>query len=337
MGHKHPGGGIRGFLHRVLTPHSHEMSGRVDPVVETSAEGIRAVKISLVALLLTAALQGFVVVVSGSVALLGDTLHNVADALTAVPLWIAFSVGRRPPTRRYTYGFGRAEDLAGVFIVLTIAFSAIVVLVESIDRLLHPQEVRDLALVFAASAVGFVGNELVALYRIRVGRKIGSAALVADGLHARVDGLTSLAVMAGAAGVAAGYASADAIVGLLIALAILAILKGAARDVYERLMDAVSPELVDAIEKAVGAVDGVEHVDEVRVRWIGHALRAEINLTLDASLTLREGHALAVRAHHVLLHEVPRLSYATVHVSPSHRTGDDPHAEIAHHFAGRRA
>lgn len=334
MGHDHPRGGIRHLLHRFLAPHSHDLSGRVDPAIETSAEGIRAVKISLVALLLTAAAQAVVVLMSGSVALLGDTLHNVADALTAVPLWIAFALGRRPPTRRYTYGFGRAEDLAGVFIVLTIAFSAIIVFVESIDRLLHPQQVRDLGLVFAASVVGFVGNELVALYRIRVGRKIGSAALVADGLHARIDGLTSLAVMLGAAGVAAGYPAADAIVGLLIALAILTILKSAARDVYERLMDAVSPELVDAIERVLRGIEGVENVGEVRVRWIGHALRAEVNLSLDASLTLRDGHALAVHAHHVLLHEIPRLGYATVHTSPSHGAEEDPHAEIAHHFAG---
>lgn len=334
MGHHHRRGSVRHLLHRFVAPHSHDLSGRIDPATEASSEGIRAVKISLVALLATAALQGVVVVMSRSVALLGDTSHNVADALTSVPLWIAFSIGRRPPTRRYTYGFGRAEDLAGIFIVLTIASSAIIVLVKSIDRLLHPQPVHNLGLVFAASVVGFVGNELVALYRIRVGRKIGSAALVADGLHARIDGLTSLAVMLGAAGVAAGFASADAIVGLLITLAILTILKSAGRDVYERLMDAVSPELVDDIERTLRGVEGIQDVDEVRVRWIGHALRAEVNITLDASLTLREGHALAVQAHHLLLHEIPRLSYAMVHTSPSHGGGQDPHTEIAHHFAG---
>lgn len=190
--------------------------------------------------------------------------------MTAVPLAVAFWRGRRPPTRRYTYGYGRAEDLAGGFIVAMIALSSAVAAWEAMQRLAHPQDVHRLAWVGVAGAVGFVGNETVARYRIRVGRKIGSAALLADGLHARTDGFTSLAVVVGAIGVAAGFRLADPIVGLLITAAILVVLKNAARDIYRRLMDAVDPALTDKIESVLASVDGVEGVDQLRVRWVGH-------------------------------------------------------------------
>src|SRR6185437_12503963 len=189
--------GVTGRLRHVLRPHSHDAADTVDAAMEASAEGIRALWVSLAVLGGTALLQAAVVAISGSVALLGDTLHNAADALTAVPLGIAFVVGRRPPTRRYTYGYGRAEDLAGVVIVVVIAASSALAAYEAVTRLLHPQRVSDLAAVAVAALVGFAGNELVARYRIRTGRRIGSAALVADGLHARTDGFTSLAVLVG--------------------------------------------------------------------------------------------------------------------------------------------
>ena len=231
---------------------------------------------------------------TGSVALLADTIHNFSDALTAVPLWIAFVLGRRAATRRYTYGYGRAEDLAGVFIVAMIALSAVVAGYESIRRLLHPQPVANVGVLIAAGLIGFAGNELVAIYRIRVGRRIGSAALVADGLHARTDGFTSLAVVVGALGVLAGFPLADPIVGLLITVAILFVLKGAARDIYRRLMDAVDPSLVDTAETSLRAVPGVVDVDELRLRWIGHRLRAETGITVDD----RFGHRRGTRHRH---------------------------------------
>src|SRR5215213_3080586 len=223
--HRHATG-LKGFLLSVFRPHSHDAADSVDSALESSAEGIRALKISLVALGLTAVAQLVVVLVTGSVALLADTIHNFSDALTAVPLWIAFVLVRRAPTRRYTYGFGRAEDLAGVFIVAMIALSAAVAGYESIRRLIDPQPISNVWVVLAAGILGFIGNEAVAIYRIRVGRKIGSAALVADGLHARTDGFTSLAVAAGAVGVMAGFPLADPIVGLLITIAILFVLRG---------------------------------------------------------------------------------------------------------------
>jgi cation diffusion facilitator family transporter len=315
----------------VFRPHSHDAADSVDPVLEASVEGVRAVKISLVALLVTALAQAVVVVVTGSVALLADTIHNFSDALTAVPLWIAFVVGRRPASRRYTYGYGRAEDLAGVFIVAMIALSAVVAGYESVRRLLEPQPISNLGVLVAAGLIGFAGNELVAVYRIRVGRRIGSAALVADGLHARTDGFTSVAVVVGALGVLTGFPLADPIIGLVITVAILVVLRGAATDIYRRLMDAVDPELVNTAEAGLRAVPGVADVEELRLRWIGHRVRAETGIVVDPALGIVEAHDIATAAKHSLLHGVPRLVDATVHVSPRDTSGHDHHAALAHH------
>lgn len=312
--------------------HSHDAADRVDRALEASADGIRALKWSLVGLGVTAVLQAVVVAFTGSVALLGDTLHNFADALTALPLWFAFTIGRRDRTRRYTYGFGRAEDLAGLAIVGAIVASAVLAGYESVQRLVHPSPVRHLAAVAAAGVVGFVGNEVVARYRIRTGRRIGSAALVADGMHARTDGLTSLAVVAGAIGVGLGFERADAIVGLVITAAIVLVLWSAARDVFRRLMDAVDPALVDQAEDVLRSVDGIESIGDVRIRWIGHRLRCEVEICVGPELSVVEGHAIADRAYHALLHEVPKLASALVHVSPSDDDGVDHHADIAHHL-----
>jgi cation diffusion facilitator family transporter len=248
-----------------------------------------------------------------------------------VPLWVAFVLGRRAATRRYTYGYGRAEDLAGVFIVAMIALSAVVAGYESIRRLVEPQPVDNLGVVLVAGLIGFAGNELVAVHRIRVGRRIGSAALVADGLHARTDGFTSLAVVGAALAVMAGFPLADPIVGLLITVAILVVLRGAAVDIYRRLMDAVDPRLVDTAETAVRAVPGVVAVEELRLRWSGHRVRAEVGIAVDAGLDVVAAHDIATAVQHRLLHDVPRLVAATVHVGPDGRGGDDHHAAIAHH------
>lgn len=316
------------MAHRVrhfFAPHSHEAGGSVDAALEASRDGMRALQVSLAALAATALAQAAVVAASGSVALLGDTLHNVADALTAVPLAIAFLLGRRAPTRRYTYGYGRAEDLAGIAVVLTIAGSAVLAGYESLRRLVDPAPVDHLGAVAAAGVLGFAGNELVARYRIRVGRRIGSAALVADGLHARTDGFTSLAVVVGALGVGLGFDRADPMVGLLITVAILAVLRGAARDVLHRLMDAVDPSLVDAAEHVLSEVDGVQRVGSVRLRWIGHALHAEADLVVDQDLTVGEGHAIAETARQALVTAVPRLTSATIHADPCGHDGIDHH------------
>jgi cation diffusion facilitator family transporter len=304
----------------------------VDDALQASADGIRALKLSLVGLAATAILQLVVVLMSSSVALLADTIHNFGDALTALPLGVAFVLGRRAATRRYTYGFGRAEDLAGVVIIVMIAASAVIAAYEAIDRLMDPRDIDHVGWVIAAGVIGFAGNELVASYRIRVGRRIGSAALVADGLHARTDGLTSLAVVAGAIGSALGWQLADPVVGLVITVAILGIVRHAARDIYRRLMDAVDPSLVDEVEHVLGHVEGIEEIEDVRIRWIGHELHAEIAIVADAALSLADAHAISEDAEHVLLHELPRLTGATIHVNPS---GDGHHDGTAHHRTTR--
>lgn len=267
--------GPRGLVRHVFVPHTHDAADSVDDALEASTQGIRALKVSLVVLLATTVLQGLIVAFSGSVALLADTIHNFSDAMTAVPLWVAFLLGRRAATRRYTYGFHRAEDLAGLFIVFVVALSAVLAAWQSIDRLLHPRPLENLGWVIAAGVVGFAGNEIVAVYRIRVGRRIGSAALVADGVHARTDGFTSLAVVIGGVGALLGFPLADPIVGLLISVMIVALLVGTVRAVGRRLMDGIEPELVERADHALHHVDDVLEVDQLRLRWVGHRLRGD--------------------------------------------------------------
>ncbi|MFF9586900.1 cation diffusion facilitator family transporter [Streptomyces achromogenes] len=332
-GHQHPHPGPLRRLGHLLAPHSHETADKLDPALESSARGMRALWVSLAVLGATALAQAAVVAVSGSVALLGDTVHNAADALTAVPLGIAFVLGRRAATRRFTYGYGRAEDLAGLVIVLTVAASAAFAAWAAVGRLLDPRPVTQVPAVAVAALLGFAGNEWVARYRIRVGREIGSAALVADGLHARTDGFTSLAVLLGAGGTALGWQPADPVVGLAITAAIVLVLRDAAREVFRRVLDAVDPALVDRAERAVRAVEGVREVGELRLRWIGHRLRAELAVVVDAEATLRQAHAIAVEAEHALLHAVPNLTAALVHADPAPTPGGtDPHLALAHHL-----
>ncbi|NUP20555.1 MAG: cation transporter [Streptomyces sp.] len=332
--HAHSPAGLRNRLAHLLKPHSHESADKLDSALESSARGMRALWVSLAVLGVTALAQAVVVVVSGSVALLGDTVHNTADALTAVPLGIAFVLGRRAATRRFTYGYGRAEDLAGIAIVLTIAASAAFAAWTAVERLLDPRPVQQIPAVAVAALVGFAGNEWVARYRIRVGRAIGSAALVADGLHARTDGFTSLAVLLSAGGAALGWQLADPIVGLAITAAITLVLRDAAREVFRRVMDAVDPALVDRAERALREVRGVRDVGELRLRWIGHRLRAEVAVVVDGEVSVRQAHAIAVDAEHALLHAVPRLTAALVHADPAPAPGEaDPHLTLAHHTA----
>lgn len=278
--------------------------------------GIRTVWIALVILLVTSLLQIGVVALSGSVALLGDTVHNIGDGLNSVPLLIAFYLARRAASRRYNYGYSRAEDVAGVFIVISIAFSAFFIFRESIDRFINPQPLTHLGWLAAAAIIGFLGNEAVALMQIRVGKKIGSAAMVADGLHARTDGLTSLAVLLAAAGTALGYPILDPIIGLLIGITILFITWDAAKKVWYRLMDAIEPDYLDRAEKVLARHKMVRAVYRVRMRWLGHRLHAEINVAVDADLTTAQSHEIAEELRHDLFHAFPNLSEVLVHVEP---------------------
>ena len=325
--HEHTQGGHNGRLDRLkdaLRPHSHDSADSVDVALAASRDGMRALWISFAILGATTAVQAVVVLISGSVALLGDTVHNLGDALTAIPLAVAFTIGRRPPTRRYTYGYGRAEDLAGILIVVVIAASAVFAGVAALARLRHPEAMSFPLVVALAALVGFAGNELVARYRLKVGRRIGSAALVADGLHARTDGYTSLAVLIGAGGTVAGFPQADPLVGLAITAALCFVLRDAAREVYRRLMDCVDPDLVGACEDVLRGVDGVEHVGLIRVRWIGHELHADVDLVLPDQFTLHQAHDVCVAAELALIAGISRLTSAVIHPDP-HRTPGRSH------------
>ncbi|MFD6698172.1 MULTISPECIES: cation diffusion facilitator family transporter [unclassified Microbacterium] len=295
--HEHPTG-FKGFLYGLFLPHTHDAADAIDDAMEASSAGVRALKISLVILLVTTILQAAVFLFSGSVALLADTVHNFSDALTAIPLWVAFVLGRRAATRRYTYGFGRAEDLAGLFIVFVVLLSAIIAAWQSVERLLNPQPLHNLGWVIVAGVIGFLGNEAVAIYRIRVGRRIGSAALVADGVHARTDGFTSLAVVLGALGVLAGFPLADPIVGVLISVAIFVLLIGTVRSIGRRLLDGIEPELVERVEHALSHVHGVAGVERVRLRWVGHRLEGDTVITTSGDPVAIAAEAeQSVRAH----------------------------------------
>jgi cation diffusion facilitator family transporter len=302
--------------------HTH---GAIDPSIITTERGIWAIKWSFIVLFATAVFQIVIALLSGSVALLADTIHNVGDAATAIPLWIAFRLARRKPSKRFTYGYGRVEDLAGVAIVLTILASAALAGYESVYRLLHAQKVEHLWAVMIASVVGFLGNEGVAIFRIKVGKEIGSAALIADGYHARVDGFTSLAVLVGAFGIWLGYPLADPIVGLLITVLILRIVWESSKSVFTRLLDGVDPEIIDEIIHTVRHAPQVEDVTDVRVRWLGHRLHAELNIAVNPSLSVEEGHEIAKRVRHELLHHLRYLSGVTIHIDPANASGDEHH------------
>ena len=303
--------------------HDHEHFGPADAAALATRAGTRATWISLGGLALTAAIEFVVAMLSGSVALLADSIHNVTDALTAIPLLIAFRLARKPPNRRYPYGYHRAEDVAGLVIVAFILASAVVAGIQAIQRLVHPQGVKAPGWVLAAGVVGFIGNEAVAAYRTRVGKRIGSAALVADGLHARTDGLASLGVVVATIGVLLGFERADAVVGLAITIAILVTCWHAACAVLHRALDGTDESTLALIEAVAGAVNGVEHVTEARARWSGHRLLAELNVAVDPTISVHEGHSIADDVHGALLHEVPRLAEVMVHVDPHDH---DPHA-----------
>ena len=323
-GHSHPTG-IRGFFYGLFVPHSHDAADSIDDALEASTAGVRALKISLFALLGTTILQLVIFLISGSVALLADTIHNFADALTAVPLWIAFVLARRAATKHYNFGFGRAEDLAGLFIVAVVALSAIVAGYEAINRLFHPTTLHNLGWVIVAGAIGFAGNELVAIYRIRVGRQIGSAALVADGVHARLDGVTSLSVVLGAVGVMIGLPLADPIIGLVISLSILILLWGTVRSIGRRLMDGIDPDIVERVEQALERTPGVLSVPSIKLRWVGHRLQGSATIQV-AEMTLTEAERVTHEAQHELSHAFPNLDVFDVIASAKPGPSPTPHS-----------
>ncbi|MCI0555320.1 MAG: cation diffusion facilitator family transporter [Anaerolineae bacterium] len=314
--HEHSKNPIIEWFQHTFTPHDHGyQTAALDAALATD-RGLWAVKVSLVALLLTAVFQVVIVAISGSVALLADTIHNFSDALTAIPLGIAFTLSRRARNSRYTYGYGRAEDIAGVIIVLMIFITAVEAIRQSILKIMDPQSISNLGWVAVAAVIGFLGNEFVAIFRIRVGKQIGSAALVADGNHARTDGFTSLAVLAGVIGVWLGYPLLDPIVGLGIGAAILVIVWNSARDIYYRVMDAVEPEITELVKNIASKVQDVMEVNNIAIRWVGHRQRAEFHITVDCQMSTCKSHIIAENVRHALFHALPALADITVHVDP---------------------
>jgi len=319
------------WLQHLFLPHSHSHhNAALDPHLATE-RGMWALKISLLALLATAVFQVIIVFISGSVALLADTIHNFSDALTALPLGLAFWLSRRSRNTRYTYGYGRAEDLAGVVIVLMIAFSAGEAIYQSIYKIIRPQPITNLGWVAIAAIIGFIGNELVAVFRIRVGKEIGSAALVADGYHARTDGLTSLAVLVGAAGVWLGFPLLDPIVGLLIGVAILGIVWNSARDMWHRMMDAIDPSLYAELKHTAGHVPGVIDVHGAAIRWVGHRLWGELHVTVDCHQSTLQSHFVIEEVRHRLFHALPALVEVTVHADPCECESSIDYHPTRHH------
>lgn len=317
-GHTH-GSGVWGWISTIfhLHGHSHQNAARAaDQNLMANEEGIRTVWLALAALGATSLFQILIVLASGSVALFADTVHNIGDALNSIPLLIAFYLARRMATRRYTYGYARAEDVAGILIVLSIAISAALIFWESFQKLLNPQPLESLGWVAAAAIVGFLGNEAVAWLQIRKGREIGSAALVADGMHARTDGLTSLAVLVAAAGSWLGFPLVDPIIGILIGIAILFITRDAIVTMWYRLMDAIEPEYLTRAERVVADQPGVKELRRVRMRWMGHRIGADVCIAVDPQLTTAESHHIAEHLRHDLFHDVPYLAEVTVHVDP---------------------
>ena len=311
--------------------HTH---GAVDPSIVTTKRGIWAVKWSFAALMVTAVLQVAVVWFTGSVALLADTIHNFGDASTAIPLWIAFRFAQLKPSPRFTHGHGRVEDFAGVFIVIIILLSALVTGYQAVNRLMNPRDVEFVWAVAGAGVVGFIGNEAVALFRMRVGKQIHSAALIADGYHARADGLTSLAVAGGAVGIWLGYGIADPIVALVITAMILRIVWQSSSLVFGRLLDRIDPTALEEIAHATHHAQGVVAVNDLRARWSGHRMHVQLSISVASDLTVEQGHQIAQDVRHQIVHHLGYIGSVTVHVDPMSASGNRYHAVVEHQHDG---
>jgi cation diffusion facilitator family transporter len=319
--------GIWGWISNIFHLHSHSHHAEGASFIENE-EGIRVVWLALIALAITSVLQVIIVLLSGSVALFADTAHNIVDGLNSIPLLMAFYLARRAASRRYTYGYARAEDIAGIFIVLSIAVSAGVILWESFQKLLHPQALENLGWVATAAIIGFLGNEAVAQLQIRTGRKIGSAAMVADGLHARTDGFTSLAVLVAAGGSWLGFPIIDPIIGLFIGVTILFITRDAAIRIWQRLMDAIEPEIMEQAEEVIHEQSDVKELRQLRMRWLGHALHAEVQIAVEPDLTTTKIFDITEQLRHELFHHVAHLAEVVVNVEP---WSDNFSRPTAHH------
>ena len=310
--------------------HGHE-HGKVDADLYGNKAGLRAVQISTAGMLLVALIQFAIATIGGSAGLFADALHNLGDVFTTIALWIAFVISNRAANQRYTYGYYRSEDLAGIFIVLVIIASAVAGAVESIQKLTSGNVPTQIYLSMGAALVGVIGNEALAQYKISVGKRINSVPLIADGQHSRIDGLTSLAAFVGLIGVRLGLPIADPIAGIVITVVIVTVVYSTSRSVMQRLLDAVDPRIVPSIMNKAEEVPGVEAVTDVRARWVGHTLHVIMNIEVDPEMTLAKAHAIAEEVRHRLFHSINGISEAIIHTDPSSESGDH-HQSVAHHL-----
>ena len=270
----------------------------------------RAVAVSAVGLGLTGAIELIIALVTGSVGLLGDALHNLSDVSTSAVVFFGFWMSKRAPTPRYPYGYQRAEDLAGLGVALVIWVSALFAGYESVLKLIRGGATTNLTLGIGAAALGIVGNLAVSWYKLRIGRRIHSTSLVADARHSRLDALSSVGAMAGLFLVALGFPIGDPIAGLAVTVLIAHVGFEVTRDVLHHLLDGIEPELIDSVVALARSAPAVDEVVRARGRWTGRVIRLELELRLAPKATIRDGIAAQtwieehVRADHEMVDEV---------------------------------
>jgi cation diffusion facilitator family transporter len=266
----------------------------------------RAVAVSAVGLALTGLVELAIALVSGSVALLGDALHNLSDVSTSALVFVGFRASRKVPTERYPYGYERAEDLAGIGVALVIWGSAVVAGFESVTKLVRHGGTGHLGWGIAAAAIGIAGNQLVARYKLVVGRRIRSATMVADAKHSWLDALSSAGAMLGLIGVALGWGWADAVAGIAVTGFICHVGWEVTADIAHRLLDGVDPEIITTAETAAAAVPGVMHA-HARARWTGRTLRVEVEGFLDPDTPLAAADQIGRGVASALAPQIPDM------------------------------
>ena len=279
-------------------------------------KAIRAIVFSSLGLLATSTLELFVVVLSGSVALLSDALHNLGDVFTTVGVYLGFRASRKVATRKYPYGYGRAEDLAGIVIVAAIWSSAVLAAWQSYEKLVTGRGTSHLPLGMLAATIGIVGNQMVARYKLKVGREIKSAPLIVDARHSMLDALASGGALLGLIGVALGFRVADPLAGFAIALLIVRIGVVATRDVVSRLMDANDEELGRAVLAAIDRIPAVKAVSDLRVRWLGRQVEVRIRVHLPATMPFSAAHDVTHQVERAVLEVIPDVREVTVEPVP---------------------
>lgn len=309
-------------------PHAHDR--HVHGVAPPGGGALRVVTVSSLVLAAVAAVELTAAALSSSAGVLSDGLHNLGDVSTTVALAAAFVLSGRAPTKKFPYGYHRGEDLAGLVVLAVIVASAVVSGVTAVEHLVHRPALGSLPLALGVAVAGFAGNEAVAGYKIKAGRRMGSTALEADGKHSRLDGLASLGAAAGIVGAMAGAPILDPVAGLVITVVIAAIAWETGRTVTGRLLDEADASLVATIEDIAQATPGVLGITDTRARWIGRRVIAEVTLEVAPESSLARAHALGEEVRHRLYHRIEPLTDVIVHLDPA---GDSAaHEAVSHHL-----